>query len=107
MASPPGQTRFDGVKTVIRPRRYGPRRRATMKTRPRSFMLAPLSDCAAIEPAAQIHAIGAAVSNHDVHGAFIDRATSRLPDAREQRLFRRMAARSGIAHGIGLAVQCS
>jgi alpha-pyrone synthase len=49
-------------------------------------------------PTAHIHAIGTAVPTHDVHDAFVDWAMPRIVDPREQALFRRMAARSGIAH---------
>lgn len=49
-------------------------------------------------PVAHIHAIGTAVPDHDVHHAFIDWASARLTDRREQTLFRRMATRSGIDH---------
>jgi predicted naringenin-chalcone synthase len=51
-----------------------------------------------LKPVAHIHAIGTAVPDHDVHHAFVDWATSRLTDRREQTLFRRMATRSGIDH---------
>jgi predicted naringenin-chalcone synthase len=47
---------------------------------------------------AHIHAIGTAVPRHDVHQAFIDWAGARLVDRRDQTLFRRMVARSGIEH---------
>lgn len=47
---------------------------------------------------AHIHAIGTAVPDHDVHAAFIDWAGAQLEGQREQALFRRMAARSGISH---------
>lgn len=47
---------------------------------------------------AHIHAIGTAVPAHDIHQAFIDWGAARLADQREQALFRRMAARSGIRH---------
>lgn len=46
---------------------------------------------------AHLNAIGTAVPDHDIHQAFLDWAEPRLP-AREQPLFRRMAARAGIAH---------
>ncbi|MDB5686796.1 MAG: chalcone and stilbene synthase domain protein [Rhizorhabdus sp.] len=46
---------------------------------------------------AHIHAIGTAVPDHDIHDAFVGWATPRLAE-REQPLFRRMAARSGISH---------
>lgn len=49
-------------------------------------------------PVAHIHAVGTAVPSHDVHAAFVDWATPRIVDPREQALFRRMAARSGIDH---------
>jgi predicted naringenin-chalcone synthase len=45
-----------------------------------------------------INAIGCAIPDHDVHSAFIDWAESRIGDAREKALFRRMAERSGIGH---------
>lgn len=45
-----------------------------------------------------IHAIGTAVPHQDVHQAFIDWAGKRLTDRRDQALFRRMVARSGIEH---------
>jgi predicted naringenin-chalcone synthase len=48
--------------------------------------------------AAFINAIGTAVPGHDVHRAFIDWATARIEEPREQALFRRMAERSGIEH---------
>lgn len=51
-----------------------------------------------MRPTAHIHAIGKAVPAHDIHQAFIAWATSRLADPREQALFHRMAARSGIEH---------
>jgi predicted naringenin-chalcone synthase len=41
--------------------------------------------------------IGTAIPDHDIHEAFIGWARSRV-DARERRLFDRMAARSGIGH---------
>jgi predicted naringenin-chalcone synthase len=43
-----------------------------------------------------IRSIGTANPDHEIHGRFVDWAASRLADAREQRLFRRMAERSGI-----------
>lgn len=46
---------------------------------------------------AHIHAIGTAVPDHDIHAAFVAWAAPRLSD-RDQALFRRMAARSGISH---------
>ncbi|KKC27948.1 type III polyketide synthase [Sphingomonas sp. SRS2] len=46
---------------------------------------------------AHIHAIGAAVPDHDVHQAFIDWAGRKL-EGRERALFARMAGRSGIEH---------
>ncbi len=51
-----------------------------------------------MQPTAHIHAIGTAVPAHDVHESFIAWAAPRLADRREQALFRRMAARSGIEH---------
>jgi alpha-pyrone synthase len=53
---------------------------------------------AAEPPAAHIHAIGTAVPAHDVHEAFVRWAEPRLTSQRDQRLFRRMVARSGIEH---------
>ena len=47
---------------------------------------------------ARIIAIGTAVPDHDIHAAFIDWAAARLGDTGSTALFRRMAARSGIAH---------
>jgi predicted naringenin-chalcone synthase len=47
---------------------------------------------------ARIVGIGTAVPEHDIHNAFIDWAASRLGDAVNAKLFRRMAARSGIRH---------
>lgn len=49
-------------------------------------------------PVAHIHAVGTAVPPHDVHDSFVAWAAPRIADPREQALFRRMAARSGIAH---------
>ena len=51
-----------------------------------------------MRPTAHIHAIGTAVPAHDIHEPFVAWATQRLTDPREQALFRRMAARSGIEH---------
>lgn len=48
-------------------------------------------------PSAVINAIGTAVPDHDVHGAFIGWAERRLGE-RERAAFRRMASRSGIEH---------
>lgn len=50
------------------------------------------------QPSAHIHAIGTAVPAHDIHGAYVDWAESRLSDRRERALFRRMATRAGIEH---------
>ncbi len=47
---------------------------------------------------AHINAIGTAVPDHDIHGAFIGWARAQLADSRHRALFDRMAARSGIAH---------
>ena len=47
---------------------------------------------------AHIHAIGTAIPYRDVHRAFIDWASARIDDRREQALFARMAVRSGIEH---------
>jgi alpha-pyrone synthase len=49
-------------------------------------------------PTASINAIATAVPDHDIHDAFIGWAETRLGDRRTRALFRRMAARSGIAH---------
>lgn len=49
-------------------------------------------------PVAHIHAIGTALPPHDVHQCFVDWADGRIAAERERALFRRMAARSGIAH---------
>jgi alpha-pyrone synthase len=52
-----------------------------------------------MEPAtstAFINAIGTAVPEHEVHGAFIDWAERQVIDPRARRLFRRMVERSGI-----------
>lgn len=49
-------------------------------------------------PAAYLNAIGTAAPGHDIHAAFIGWARARLGDPRGQKLFDRMAARSGIAH---------
>ena len=57
-------------------------------------MLAHKFDQDFTQPAAHIHAIGTAVPDNDVHGAFVDWATARLATAREQRLFQRMEGRS-------------
>jgi predicted naringenin-chalcone synthase len=51
-----------------------------------------------VGPTAHIHAIGTAVPDHDIHQAFINWAETRLAEQRDKALFRRMAARSGIAH---------
>ena len=47
---------------------------------------------------AHIAAIGTAVPDHDIHDAFIGWARARLPDARQTKLFDRMAGRAGIGH---------
>lgn len=47
---------------------------------------------------AYLNAIGTAVPDQDVHQSFIGWAGSQLVDATEQKLFARMARRSGIAH---------
>jgi len=49
-------------------------------------------------PIARINAIGTAVPAHDIHQAFIDWAKDRIRDPRNEGLFSRMAARSGILH---------
>src|SRR4051794_19825214 len=46
---------------------------------------------------AQIHAIGTAVPDFDIHHVFINWASERL-ETRERALFLRMAGRSGIDH---------
>ena len=46
---------------------------------------------------AYLNAVGSAVPGHDIHTAFIGWARTRV-DARAERVFDRMAARSGIAH---------
>nr|WP_209023440.1 type III polyketide synthase [Sphingomonas jejuensis] len=43
-----------------------------------------------------INRIATAVPSHDIHHAFVDWATGRLADARERKLFARMAARAAI-----------
>ncbi len=45
-----------------------------------------------------IHALATARPDHDIHTAFIAWAAERVADPRAERLFRRMADRSGIAH---------
>ena len=45
-----------------------------------------------------MNAVGTATPGHDIHTAFIDWARDRLTDARQVKLFDRMAARSGIEH---------
>ena len=45
-----------------------------------------------------INAIGTAVPDHDIHGAFIGWALGKIPEPRERKLFERMVARSGIEH---------
>lgn len=45
-----------------------------------------------------LNAIQTAVPPHDVHTAFIDWASARLPEGRERAIFARMADRAGIAH---------
>ncbi|HLZ77917.1 MAG TPA: type III polyketide synthase [Sphingomonas sp.] len=49
-------------------------------------------------PVAHVHAVGTAVPTHDIHDPFVAWAMPRIADPREQALFRRMAARSGIEH---------
>lgn len=46
---------------------------------------------------AYLNAVGSAVPGHDIHGAFIAWARSRV-DARAQRVFDRMTGRAGIVH---------
>jgi predicted naringenin-chalcone synthase len=45
----------------------------------------------------RINALSTAVPDQDIHAAFVDWARGQLPDARAQKLFDRMAARSGIS----------
>lgn len=45
-----------------------------------------------------ITAIATARPDHDIHAAFVRWAIAKVADAREKRLFERMAARSGIEH---------
>jgi predicted naringenin-chalcone synthase len=47
---------------------------------------------------AHVNGIGTATPAHDMHDKFIDYVVETLSDPREQALFQRMAARSGIAH---------
>ena len=47
---------------------------------------------------AHLAAIGTAVPDHDIHDAFIGWARARLPDARQVKLFDRMAGRAAIGH---------
>ncbi len=47
---------------------------------------------------AYINAVEGAVPGHDVHQLFIDWAQQQIEDPRHQKLFRRMAERSGIEH---------
>jgi alpha-pyrone synthase len=49
-------------------------------------------------PVAHLQAVGAAVPRLDIHRHFADWAAPRLSRPREQALFRRMVARSGIEH---------
>lgn len=49
-------------------------------------------------PQVYISAIACARPDHDIHQAFIGWAAAQIGDPREQRLFERMAARSGIEH---------
>jgi predicted naringenin-chalcone synthase len=53
---------------------------------------------AASPATAHINAVGIAAPPHDMHDRFVDYAAESLADPRERALFRRMAARSGIAH---------
>lgn len=45
-----------------------------------------------------IHQLAVASPSHDIHRAFIDYAAGKIADPRQQRLFMRMADRSGIVH---------
>jgi alpha-pyrone synthase len=45
-----------------------------------------------------LNRIGTATPTHDIHSSFIDWAERQIVDPRDARLFRRMAARSGIEH---------
>ena len=47
---------------------------------------------------AYLNAVGTAVPGHDIHRAFVDWAEAQVAEAREKKLFARMAARSGILH---------
>ncbi|MFI4976483.1 MAG: type III polyketide synthase [Caulobacterales bacterium] len=47
---------------------------------------------------AHINRIGTATPPHDVHAAYLKHIETSLTDAREQKLFRRMADRAGIEH---------
>jgi predicted naringenin-chalcone synthase len=60
------------------------------------FLEAPNCFRETVLPTPFINAIGTAVPAHDVHGAFIDWAETRIADPRSRALFRRMAERSGI-----------
>ena len=51
-----------------------------------------------MQTTAHIHAIGTAIPTLEGHQAFVDWAEARIPDPRMQKLFRRMASRSGIDH---------
>lgn len=47
---------------------------------------------------AQLHGIGLAVPDHDIHAPFVRWATEQIAEPRERAVFNRMAARSGIGH---------
>lgn len=49
-----------------------------------------------------INAIGIAAPPNDIHGKFVDYVTNGLNDPREKTVFRRMAARSGIARRLSV-----
>jgi predicted naringenin-chalcone synthase len=49
-----------------------------------------------VPPTVYLHAVGTAVPSHDIHRAFVDWASRRLPDRRAAALFRRMDQRAGI-----------
>ena len=51
-----------------------------------------------VVPQVFLNAIGTASPGHDIHNAFIGWAQAQLADPREQKLFARMAERSGIHH---------
>jgi alpha-pyrone synthase len=58
-------------------------------------------------PCPRITAIHTATPDHDIHQAFIDWARTQLRERRDQILFDRMAARSGIAHRYSVLPQAN